>query len=106
VAEPQGISLPIVYASVDDAPILFANQFVIQIEQDEFILTIGQLQPPILLGSPEQREATARGLSHVSVRTLIRVGMTPTRLEELVGILNQQLALYHEQKGGGKGVSH
>lgn len=96
--EREGFELPIVYTSGDDAPILFANQFTIQFHQDEFILTIAQIQPPILLGSAEERRALAARLTHVPIRTLVRVGMTRTRLAELAEILAGHLQRYDEQK--------
>ena len=37
------VTLPVVYIGAEDEPILFANQFVIQHEKNEFILTVGQL---------------------------------------------------------------
>jgi regulator of sirC expression with transglutaminase-like and TPR domain len=100
VEQPDGIAVPIVYTSTDDAPILFANQFVVQINQDEFLLLIGQLQPPLLLGTHEEQQEAAKQISHVSVRTVLRVAMTRTRVEELAGLLTQQLAQYDEKKGG------
>jgi hypothetical protein len=104
VEQPQGISVPIVYTSTDDAPILLANQFVLQINQDEFILLIGQLQPPLLVGTPEEQREAASKLSHVSVKTILRVAMTRTRVEELAALLTQQLTTYDEQKRkGGSG---
>lgn len=99
VSEPEGISLPIVYTSMDDVPMLFANQFAIQFEQDEFILTIGQLQPPILIGTPEEKMEQAKRLTHVPIRVLIRVGMTRTRLEQLAKVLTDHIATYDAQKG-------
>jgi flagellar motor switch/type III secretory pathway protein FliN len=95
----EGIELPVVYTSVDDAPMLFANQFAIQFNKDEFILTIGQLQPPLLLGTPEEMREQASRLTHVPVRVLVRVGMTSTRVAELAKLLADHLRRYEEQKG-------
>ena len=48
--ERDAITLPLTYLGLEDIPILFANQFVIQHEKNEFILPVGQLQPPLPLG--------------------------------------------------------
>lgn len=81
---------------------LFANQFAIQFNQDEFILTVGQIQPPLLLGPPEQQHEQAKRLTHVAIRTLVRVGMTRQRMVELVELLTEHLRRYDEQQGTGK----
>lgn len=97
--ESDSIQLPIVYASVDDEPMLFANQFVLQVNQDEFILVVGQLQPPLVLGTPEEQREQASRLTHVPVRVIARVGMTRQRVAELAQLLTDQLRRYDEQKG-------
>lgn len=98
--KPQAIELPVVYTSVEDEPMLFANQFVIQFNQDEFILTIGQVQPPMLVGSQEEKREQASKLTHVPIRVLIRVAMTRTRLDELAQLLTDSLRRYDETKKG------
>jgi len=46
-----------------------ANQFLSQIDQDgTFILSVGQVAPPVLLGTPEEHRAQAAGLPFVAVR--------------------------------------
>lgn len=97
--DPNAIELPIVYTSLDDQPVLFANQFAIQFNQDEFILTVGQLQPPLLLGTPDQQHQQAARLTHVPIRVLARVGMTRARIDELAKLLAEHLRRYDEQKG-------
>ena len=97
--QPEGIALPVVYTSVDDAPIVYANQFAIQFNEDEFFLTVGQLQPPLLLGTPEEQKEQASRLTHVPVRVLLRVGLTRGRMAALAQLLADHLRRYDEQKG-------
>ena len=39
--EQDAITLPVVYVGAEDEPILLANQFAIQHQKNEFILTVG-----------------------------------------------------------------
>ncbi len=92
------ITLPIVYTDMEDKPILFANQFVIQHQKNEFVLTVGQLQPPILLGSPEERKEQVKKLTYVPIKVVARFGLTRQRLVELVEALQTNLRKYDEKQ--------
>ena len=96
--EQDAITLPVTYLGLEDVPILFANQFVIQHEKNEFVLTVGQLQPPILLGSPEERKEQAKKLTYVPIRVVARFGLTRQRLAELIEALQSNLRKYDEKQ--------
>ena len=74
-----GVAIPMVWVANEDVPILFANQFVIQHEHDEFLLTVGQLQPPIILGTPEERAEQVKMISYVPVNMVARIGFNRDR---------------------------
>ena len=94
----QEYTLPLVREGIEDAPILFANDFIIQNQGSEFILTVGQLQPPVLLGTAEERQAQLEKTTYVSVRIIARLGLTEQRMGQLVEVLNQQWDKYKKQK--------
>jgi hypothetical protein len=96
--EGQGREVPIVWENPDSVPVFFANQFIIQHFQDEFILTLGQMVPPALLGDQQNREAQLREIEQISVRPLARIAFTRARLLELVSSLDAHLAKYDEMK--------
>jgi hypothetical protein len=106
--EQEGRLVPVVWENVDGVPVLLANQFIIQHFQDEFILTMGQMVPPTLLGAEEQREAQLRAIERVTVRPLARIAFTRARLTELIETLAAHRERYDreqqerdEQFGGG-----
>ena len=82
-----GRPVPLTWLDVEDVPVFFANQFVIQYEQDEFILTLGQMTPPLLLGTPEEQVDQLENLDFVPVKPLARIAFTRARLRELVQLL-------------------
>lgn len=67
--QPEPIEIPIIWVGVEDAQILFANQYLGQVEQQEIVLTFGQITPPVLLGSPEQQAQQVQRLGYIPVKT-------------------------------------
>lgn len=96
--EEDVVTLPVVYIGAEDEPILFANQFVIQHEKNEFVLTVGQLQPPILLGSPEERKEQAKKLTYVPIKVVARFGLNRQCLVELIEALQSNLRKYDKKQ--------
>lgn len=106
--ENEQHEIPLVWENVEGVPVLFANQFIIQHLQDEFVLTVGQMVPPPLLGNEREREAQLRQLEGVPVRTLARIAFTRAGLTELVQALAGNREIYDqirqardEEMGGG-----
>jgi hypothetical protein len=85
------LDLPLAWTEFDSVPILFANHFLVQHQPDEFVLTLGQVTAPPLVGTPEEVSGQAGRLTHVPVETLARVGLTRHRLTELIALLQAEL---------------
>ena len=68
---------------------MFANAFVAQFDVDlgAHILTIGQVSPPALLGTPEEIEHQVAEFEFVTVKTIARLAFSPSRMQELIGVL-------------------
>jgi hypothetical protein len=66
-----------------------ANVFAVQAVPDGIILTIGQANPPIPFGTPEQQREQQRALTEVSADVVCRVILTPDRVLELANQLNE-----------------
>lgn len=79
------------WVGIEDIPILFANQFLLQFQPGEFMLAIGQATPPAILGTPEEMAEQLAGYTYVPVRTIARVGITRQRLQELIAVLQANL---------------
>jgi len=62
--EQDRVEVPLTWIGVEDVPILTANQMLIQFTaRDESILGFGQVAPPILLGTEEERHQQLRMLA-------------------------------------------
>ena len=88
--------IPLTWVNVDDVPVFFANQYVCQFNQDEFILTFGQMTPPMLLGELEDRADQLEQLEYVPVKPLARVAFTYSRLVELIQVLEINREQYEQ----------
>lgn len=70
--QPQQIQLPLVVVGADDVPVLYGNFFVVQQSQDEVILNVGQVAPPVLLGTQEQQLQQAQQVGYVPAKVVAR----------------------------------
>ncbi len=86
---PERLQLPLVWVAPEEQPVLTGNQFLVQFEKDLFFVSVGQLTPPAILGTPEERYAQAKGLSFVPVKTVARFSLTRRNVEELIGVLKE-----------------
>lgn len=96
--EGESVQLRLLWRGLDEVPLLYANQFVVQHERDELILTIGQFQPPILIGDAEHRFEQAKQLGYVPINIVGRYAFTRQRLAELVGYLNEHLEKFDKRE--------
>jgi len=96
--EEEFIEVPLVIIGTEDTPIYLANQFVVQHEQKEFIITFGQYSPPLLLGSPEEKREAAKRIPYVPIKVVARVGLTPERMEELIKVLQTNFRNYQAKQ--------
>jgi hypothetical protein len=85
------LGLPLEWIDFDESPILFANHFLIQRQPNEFVLTLGQVTAPPVVGTPEEIREQSREFGHVTVNTLARVGLTRLRMTELISMLQNAL---------------
>ncbi len=73
-------------------------RFLIQALEDEFIITVGQLAPPALIGEEAERIEQLNAIEFVPVKVVGRFGLTAQRMRELVKALNENLECYDSQK--------
>ena len=74
-------------------PVLAANQFAVQLSNEEgeptpsVILTVGHVAPPLLLGTPEEQQAAAAAVENVNVQPLARFKLSVAKATEFAGVL-------------------
>ena len=102
-SEAEEMRVPIVFQGIDDVPVLFCNQLVVQHQQNEFVITFGQLAPPILLGTPEERREQAKQVPYVAVKVVARIGLTSDRMVEFIKAMQDNLRKYQEKRSKSSG---
>ena len=75
---------------------MLAQVFAVGIDQDGIILTVGQISPPLLLGTPDQQLKEAQQIREVPVNILGRFIMSPARARELSKALDATLKKMNE----------
>jgi hypothetical protein len=94
----EEFNVPVAWIGTEEMPVLATNTAVVQFSaKDEFLLTFGQLAPPILLGDDEQRLEQARMVTFVPVKPVARLGMNRGRVEQLIQALQENLANHDAQ---------
>ena len=97
-------ALRIQWTGVDSIPIQTANQFLVQIDAigdrpDQLILAFGQVTPPPILGTEEEKQAQMAGVDSIKVLPLARYSMTPGRLTELIELLKRIQSVWVTSQG-------
>ena len=104
-ALPDHISVPVLWVGLDEEPVVMANQFIGQVQQDEIIISIGTLvTPAITATTPDERREQALRISHVPVQPIVRLVLTQRRLEELQTMLRDTAEIFSNRynvKGAG-----
>lgn len=96
----DGIRVPIVYVGLEDVVVAHANHFALQLDQGDFVLTIGQVVSPLTLGDEEDQREQLQRVGYVPAKPLTRVVLTRQRAHELRELLDRQIALYDKTQGG------
>ena len=88
---PESLKLPLVWMDSDAPAVLYANQFALQRSGGDLFLAVGQLVPPLLLGSQEEQRDQLKQLSFVPVRIVGRYLVTLGEMRELADLLKRHL---------------
>lgn len=100
----DAFQLQLEWSGVDAAPVLTANQLLVQADAtgavpENFLLTIGMASPPPVTGTPEEQREQLRDYQTVPVRPIARISVTPGRLREWVTLLQATVARLDEMGG-------
>jgi hypothetical protein len=84
----EWLDIPVVWEGLENVPILLANNALGQVgQQDEIILSFGQLTPPAIYGDLERQREQAQELQRIAIRPVARLGLTRAALDDLIRIL-------------------
>jgi hypothetical protein len=81
--EPVFHSIPIEWSNVD-APVVFANNLVVQVDEHECHLSFFEVKPPLVMGSREEKRKQLKELKSIQARCVVRVVISSDRLASFV----------------------
>ncbi len=98
--EDTSHTVSVEWEGLDELPVLFANNILVQATGQEFIITFSQLVPPVTFGLDI---AEIKKIDLVTARGAVRVGLSPSRMQEFIDVLtrnfNRFLASVEEEAG-------
>lgn len=89
------VSKPLEWQIPYDMPILWANNFVIQHTENEFVLTFFQVAPPILI-RPTREDIEA--IESVPAQAVARIALTPHAMAELLDVMTENYERFQKKK--------
>lgn len=84
--------IPVVWVGMDEHQTDWANVFHSAFQPEEFVLSLGQLVPPTLTGTPEQQRQQLRQAGYIGVKVVARVSLSRRRMGELAAMLQENIA--------------
>lgn len=93
-------AIRLVWPQSQDTPIVFANHFLSQIVDDTFIVTFGQLVPPALLGTDQERREQALHFKTLEIAPLARFILSPQHMRDCIRVFQENLNRYEARIGG------
>lgn len=92
---PEAIQITVDWDQAGELPpVMASNVILVQQTPHEFILTFGFATPPIWLTPPTPEQIA--NAKTIKPHPIVRLGMSPGRVVELLQVLQQQLAAYQQ----------
>lgn len=90
-------SIPLVRVFPEELRTYFVDNIVVQHQPDRFVVSFFEVFPPPILGdSEEERRAAMEAMSTVEAKCVARLVITPSRMEEFVSVINENLDRYRK----------
>lgn len=98
--DPTPLAIPYAWVGYDELPILYANHFLVQYQEERsFVLGIGQGTVPPLIGSPEEIAEQIAHIGFVPIKPLDRIALTEEKVRELLAVLQASLEKADQIRG-------
>ena len=103
VENPNLIPMRVEWQIPDDFPTPNATNIVVQHTQHEFIISLFEILPPVLVGTQEEQRQQARDLASLKAKCVARVIIAAGRMPEFLQVMQEGYATF--AAGLGKGSS-
>lgn len=96
--DDQIFEVPLEWHFPDSIISRYATNLVVQNTEHEFILSFFEFNPPIVLGTPEERREQIEKLETVRGECVARIIVSPERLPNFINVLQDNLKRYQTKK--------
>ncbi len=94
----DGMMLPVEFYVPEGIVSRYATNLVVQHTEHEFIVSFYEVQPPLLLGTPEENKAALEHLGEVRATCVARIIIAAGRMAEFVKVLQDNVATYEKKR--------
>lgn len=92
------VSLRVAWHIPEDMPSRYANNVLIQAGEYEFIISLFEVQPPLLTGTPEENKTKLREMETVHAECVSRIIVSPKLIPAFISALQTELEKYETRK--------
>lgn len=78
----------------------FADNFVVQHQNDHFILSFYEVLHPVILGSKEERTEQLKKIKKMDATCVSRIIVTPEKLKDIISILTENYDNFQKKQIG------
>jgi hypothetical protein len=87
----------------EDLRTYFVANFIVQHEPENFILSLFELWPPIILGeTKEEKLEVVKSIDSIDAKCVARIVLTPTRMREFIEVITENFKAYEKKITGAK----
>ncbi len=84
------VTIPLAW-KIGETSTVHATQFILQQEDDLYYLTVGQVAPPMLIGTPEEQHEQAEEIESIPVTVLGRFVVSRKHMEQLRDLIGRMV---------------
>lgn len=90
--------IPLTWIGAEQLPLLFVNRLVGQVDDDHFVLTVGQSVGPALIGTPQDKKDQLEQIAYVPVNPVARLAFTRSTCQDFITILRTILEGFDQER--------
>lgn len=94
---PEGSRrVPIAFQFPANPTTSYATNFIVQHTRHEFIVSFFEAQPPVLLGTSEERQLELERVGAVPAYCVARITLSPARMRQLIDLMKGNYERYEQ----------
>ena len=96
--EATEISLPVNWHFPEGIQSRYANNILVQTGQFEFIISFFEMQPPLLLGSPDENKKRLETLGEIQAECVGKIVVPHELVPAIISVLQTEYDRFHASK--------